>query len=340
MRRLTNWLTRARRPKCGKVRTHPGAHRAPLAEEELEEPRFHDAGFGFLDGLRELGRAFAHHDVARDEVFLNACHLQHPAADREQPAASRVGRVEVARRHGVEVDAACRQHPAQLGEGERLVDLAVEIRGNRFALLGDARPDEDDADRVAVDRPEETRHGNHRRDNRRKRPGQVGMIAAHVADHRGARGGNPQLVGVLGRQPPVLIGHQFGAERNLVGGGESHRLQRAHHLRVLVADELGGEARRDNRRHRHRAGEERLDGLDGRQDPLGALRADLEAVRRSRCTAPAAPAPSGRRCGSPSPGTRARTGSRRGSARRWSTRAVPGKVASRGPRYITVSRRS
>ncbi|MCU0252022.1 MAG: hypothetical protein MUE61_17630 [Vicinamibacterales bacterium] len=259
------------------VRAHAGAHRAALAEQELEQPRLHDAGFGFLDRLRELGRALAHHHVPRHEVFLDARHLQHAAADGKQAAAARVGRVEIAGGDRVEIDAPRRHHLAQFGEGQRLVDLAVQVGRHRLALLGDARPDEHDADRVAAHRPEQARHRDHRRDHRRERAGQVGVIAAHVADDGRARRGDPQPVGVFRHEPLVLVRHQLGAERDLVDGGEPHRPQGAHHLRVLVADELGREARRENGRHRRRAREERLHRLDGREDPLRVLRAHLEA---------------------------------------------------------------
>ncbi len=59
----------------------PGPIVQPLQNRISSSRVSMQARLGLLDGLRELGRSFAHHDVARDQILLDARDLQHAAAD-------------------------------------------------------------------------------------------------------------------------------------------------------------------------------------------------------------------------------------------------------------------
>ena len=79
-----NWLTRARRPKCGRSELMPGPMVQPWQKSTSSSRVSMRPDLGLLDGLRELGRPLGHHHVPGDQVLLDAGHLQHAAADREQ----------------------------------------------------------------------------------------------------------------------------------------------------------------------------------------------------------------------------------------------------------------
>ena len=142
-------LTRALRRRPGSEELMPGpiCSRGRQGLEQASGPC--RRSLGFLDRLANSAGPLADHDVRVEQVFLDAGHLQHAAADREQaaPRPAAAGRTRGLRgRRGV--DAARGEHLAHLGEGEHLVDLGSQLRRRAvLALLGDARPDEHDAER-------------------------------------------------------------------------------------------------------------------------------------------------------------------------------------------------
>ena len=195
MRRRTNWLTRARRPKCGRSELMPGPIMQPLQKRSSSSRvSMMPVSASLIACANSAGPSPTMTcPVTRSSWMPATCSM--PPLIGKQAAPARVGRVEVAGRDRVEVDAARRQHLAQFGEGERFVDLAVQVGRDRLALLGDARPDEHDADGVAVDAPAAA--GPWQSSARRSgasEPVRSGMVAAHVADHRRAGGGDPELV--------------------------------------------------------------------------------------------------------------------------------------------------
>ena len=236
-----------------------GAHDAALAAEDVQQPRLGLAVLEVGDGVDEVLAPVGAHDVAAQQVLVEVGGLQHPARDGEEGAEAAVRRVEVLA--GLvppeEADAARGEEGAELHVGERRVDLALELLVAGLALLGDAGPDEHDLEVRAVLLVQHARDREHRRDDGREAVEDVGVVLAHVADHRRAGGGDVAPV-VLSQQPHVLLGDEVGAEADLVDAGEAEVPERADQAGRAALRELGRVARRHDRRDGSVAGEQFL----------------------------------------------------------------------------------
>jgi hypothetical protein len=101
-----------------------------------------------------------------------------------------VRRIEVARYRIARIDARrCRSSRSSMKVMWRRLRRSTALR-RRLALLGDAGPDEDDRQLVAVELPQRPRDGDHRRDDRREHVDDVGVVAFDVRDDRGAGRGD------------------------------------------------------------------------------------------------------------------------------------------------------
>ena len=176
-----------------------------------------------------------------------------------------------------EADAACGEEGAELDVGERRVDLAFELLVADLALLGDAGADEHDPELGSVLPVQHARDRDHRRDDGREAVDDVGMVLAHVADHRRAGGGDVAPV-VLPEKPHVLLGDEVGAEADLVDSGEPEVAEGADQSGRAALRELGRVAGRHDG-HDRRVGVQELFGrLDAAEDLFGVLAAHGDAV--------------------------------------------------------------
>ena len=274
-------LTCERRLNTGSLVAEAGAHDAALAAEDVQQARLGVAVLEVGDRLDEVAAPVGAHDVAGQQVLAELGRLQHAAGDGEEAprlpcggsksssaaaAAARPGRAPPSMR-------------AQLHVGEHRVHLAVELLVVRLALLGDAGPDEDDLEVGPVLGVQHAGRGDHGRDDGRQPVEQVGMVLAHVADHRRAGGGDPAAVAVRASSRAYSAATRSAPNADLVHAVRSRaRAGRATRPAVSRLRELGRVARRHDGGHRRGAGEQRLRVLDAAEHLLGVLAAHGDAV--------------------------------------------------------------
>ncbi len=239
--------------------------------------------------------------------------LEQAAGQREDARPPRDRLVPRGGRGRRRVHTARREQAVRLRQREYLVDHARQHFVARLGLLGHAGADEHAAHVLSVELLDGVGRGDHRRDHGDEAVDQFGHVLAHVLRDGGAGGGDVHARRGRLQVAGVRRADQVGALRHFHHVGEPGRLEGADHLPGGL-----GEARRERRRQQ---GGDRMVLVQQLQRPLqpaqvrlGVLRAAPACSCRRRYTATRPRRPARPRCGSPRPGSRARTCSSAGSS--------------------------
>ena len=178
---------------------------------------------------------------------------------------------------GLGLDASLLEHLPQFREGEHGVYLAMDGVDGR-PLLAHARTDEHGPQVLAQVVAQHSGHGCHGRDHRGEVRYQFGLVLAHVGHDSGAGRGDEPPFEVLLEQLPVGVGHQVGAQGDLMYGGEAQRADHGHQGARRDIGELGRKAGRHHGGHGLAVIEQGKGALGIVAHLLRVLRADAEAV--------------------------------------------------------------